>query len=75
MGRSAHRPGRPSPPRHWGESQTELACKANRLMLELGCPLSGQPELKGQRYGWRDWVPHQNEGFRPSLCGAAPLCL
>jgi hypothetical protein len=43
-------PIRPSawpPPRNWGESQAELACEANRLMHELGCPLYGQPELKG----------------------------
>jgi hypothetical protein len=44
LGRSAPRPG---PPRNWGESQAELACEANRLMHELGCPLYGQPELKG----------------------------
>ncbi|MFZ4683852.1 MAG: hypothetical protein ACOYMS_15210 [Terrimicrobiaceae bacterium] len=29
------------------ESQAELACEANRLMHELGCPLYGQPQLKG----------------------------
>ena len=34
-------------PRHWVAAQGELACEANRLMLELGCPFSGQPELKG----------------------------
>ena len=33
-------------PMHWGASQAELACEANRLMHALGCPLSGQPELK-----------------------------
>jgi ferredoxin-nitrate reductase len=32
-------------PMHWGASQTQ-ACEANRLMHELGCPLSKQPELK-----------------------------
>jgi len=32
---------------HWGASQGELACEANRLMHELGCPISKQPELKG----------------------------
>jgi len=47
LGRSAPRPGRPPPPRNGGESQAELACEANRLMHELGCPLCGQPELKG----------------------------
>jgi ferredoxin-nitrate reductase len=30
---------------HWGASQPE-ACEANRLLHELGCPLSKQPELK-----------------------------
>jgi ferredoxin-nitrate reductase len=34
-------------PMHWGASQGELACEANRLMHELGCPISKQPELKG----------------------------
>jgi len=33
-------------PMHWGASQGDLACEANRLMHELGCPLSRQPELK-----------------------------
>ena len=41
------RPGTVFLPMHWGASQGELACEANRLMHELGCPLSGQPELKG----------------------------
>jgi ferredoxin-nitrate reductase len=30
---------------HWGASQ-EQACEANRLLHELGCPISKQPELK-----------------------------
>ena len=47
LGRSAPRPGRSPPPRNWGESQAELACEANLLMHELGCPLYGQPELMG----------------------------
>jgi len=34
-------------PMHWGASQGELACEANRLMHELACPISQQPELKG----------------------------
>jgi ferredoxin-nitrate reductase len=34
-------------PMHWGASQRELACEANRLMHELACPISKQPELKG----------------------------
>ncbi|KEF41492.1 MAG: nitrate reductase [Cyanobium sp. CACIAM 14] len=32
-------------PMHWGRSQ-ENACEANRLMHELACPISHQPELK-----------------------------
>jgi ferredoxin-nitrate reductase len=41
----AIRPGVVFLPMHWGASQTQ-ACEANRLMHELGCPLSKQPELK-----------------------------
>jgi ferredoxin-nitrate reductase len=41
----AIRPGVVFLPMHWGASQPE-ACEANRLMHELGCPLSKQPELK-----------------------------
>jgi ferredoxin-nitrate reductase len=41
------RPGTVFLPMHWGASQAELACEANRLMHELGCPISKQPELKG----------------------------
>jgi ferredoxin-nitrate reductase len=41
----AIRPGVVFLPLHWGTSQPQ-ACEANRLMHELGCPLSKQPELK-----------------------------
>ena len=41
------RPGTVFLPMHWGASQAELACEANRLMHALGCPISRQPELKG----------------------------
>ena len=41
------RPGTVFLPMHWGASQAELACEANRLMHALGCPISKQPELKG----------------------------
>jgi ferredoxin-nitrate reductase len=41
------RPGTVFLPMHWGAAQGELACEANRLMHELGCPISKQPELKG----------------------------
>ena len=39
------RPGTVFLPMHWGSAQPE-ACEANRLMHELGCQISGQPELK-----------------------------
>ncbi len=39
------RPGTVFLPMHWGSAQPE-ACEANRLMHELGCPISRQPELK-----------------------------
>jgi ferredoxin-nitrate reductase len=39
------RPGTVFLPMHWGASQAN-ACEANRLMHELGCPHSKQPELK-----------------------------
>lgn len=39
------RPGTVFLPMHWGASQ-ENACEANRLMHELACDHSGQPELK-----------------------------
>ena len=39
------RPGVVFLPMHWGASQPN-ACEANRLMHELGCAHSGQPELK-----------------------------
>ena len=39
------RPGTVFLPMHWGASQ-EQACEANRLLHELGCPISKQPELK-----------------------------
>jgi ferredoxin-nitrate reductase len=40
------RPGTVFLPMHWGAAQGELACEANRLMHELACPISQQPELK-----------------------------
>ncbi|MFM8673997.1 MAG: molybdopterin dinucleotide binding domain-containing protein [Vulcanococcus sp.] len=42
---TAIRPGVVFLPMHWSASQPE-ACEANRLMHELGFPLSKQPELK-----------------------------
>jgi ferredoxin-nitrate reductase len=39
------RPGTVFLAMHWGRAQPE-ACEVNRLMHELGCPISRQPELK-----------------------------
>jgi ferredoxin-nitrate reductase len=39
------RPGTVFLPMHWGASQAN-PCEANRLMHDLGCPISSQPELK-----------------------------
>ncbi|MGB7566106.1 MAG: nitrate reductase [Prochlorococcaceae cyanobacterium] len=39
------RPGTVFLPMHWGAAQA-TPCEANRLMHELGCPISKQPELK-----------------------------
>ncbi|MFM9109975.1 MAG: molybdopterin dinucleotide binding domain-containing protein, partial [Prochlorococcaceae cyanobacterium] len=39
------RPGTVFLPMHWGRAQPE-ACEVNRLMHELGCPISRQSELK-----------------------------
>lgn len=39
------RPGTVFLPMHWGSAQPD-ACEVNRLMHELGCPISRQPELK-----------------------------
>jgi ferredoxin-nitrate reductase len=39
------RPGTVFLPMHWGASQPN-PCEANRLMHELACPHSKQPELK-----------------------------
>ena len=39
------RPGTVFLPMHWGASQ-ENACEANRLMHDMACEHSGQPELK-----------------------------
>jgi ferredoxin-nitrate reductase len=39
------RPGMVFLPMHWGAAQA-TPCEANRLMHELGCPISKQPELK-----------------------------
>ena len=65
------RPGMVFLPMHWGFSQ-EKACEANRLMHALGCPVSGQPELKATAVTLApvdcaeppveqqaDWVPQQ----------------
>jgi ferredoxin-nitrate reductase len=49
---------------HWGASQAELACEANRLMHELGCPISKQPELKGTAVSLQPATEH-NQASHP----------
>ena len=41
-------------PMHWGASQPQ-PCEANRLMHELGCPISRQPELKAAAVTLEPW--------------------
>ncbi len=48
------RPGTVFLPMHWGASQAQ-ACEANRLMHELGCPHSKQPELKAAAVWVAPW--------------------
>jgi ferredoxin-nitrate reductase len=48
------RPGTVFLPMHWGASQP-MACEANRLMHELGCPISRQPELKAAAVTLEPW--------------------
>ncbi len=49
------RPGTVFLPMHWGASQTN-ACEANRLMHELACDHSKQPELKAAAVRVRPWA-------------------
>ena len=48
------RPGTVFLPMHWGATQAK-ACEANRLMHELGCPHSKQPELKAAAVWVAPW--------------------
>ena len=48
------RPGTVFLPMHWGANQAK-ACEANRLMHELGCPHSKQPELKAAAVWVAPW--------------------
>ncbi|MFM8606021.1 MAG: molybdopterin oxidoreductase family protein, partial [Cyanobium sp.] len=50
------RPGTVFLPMHWGASQAN-ACEANRLMHELACSHSGQPELKATAVTLRPSAP------------------
>jgi ferredoxin-nitrate reductase len=43
-------------PMHWGAAQ-EHACEANRLMHELACPISQQPELKAAAVALKPIAP------------------
>jgi ferredoxin-nitrate reductase len=60
------RPGTVFLPMHWGASQGDLACEANRLMHALGCPLSGQPELKAAAVRLEPAPPAAGESRAPT---------
>jgi ferredoxin-nitrate reductase len=60
------RPGTVFLPMHWGASQGELACEANRLMHELGCPISKQTELKAAAVALSSYE-------KPPISGTATL--
>ncbi len=60
------RPGTVFLPMHWGASQ-EQACEANRLMHELGCPISKQPELKAAAVTLEPVTPESVIQVTPTL--------
>jgi ferredoxin-nitrate reductase len=51
---------------HWGASQ-EQACEANRLLHELGCPISKQPELKAAAVTLEPVTPEPVHQGTPTL--------
>ena len=53
-------------PMHWGASQ-EQACEANRLLHELGCPISKQPELKAAAVTLQPVTPEPVHQGTPTL--------
>ena len=60
------RPGTVFLPMHWGASQ-EQACEANRLLHELGCPISKQPELKAAAVTLEPVTPEPVHQGAPTL--------
>ena len=60
------RPGTVFLPMHWGASQ-EQACEANRLLHELGCPISKQPELKAAAVTLQPVTPEPVHQGTPTL--------
>ena len=60
------RPGTVFLPMHWGASQ-EQACEANRLLHELGCPISKQPELKAAAVTLEPVTPEPVHQGTPTL--------
>ena len=64
------RPGTVFLPMHWGASQAN-ACEANRLMHELACDHSGQPELKAAAVRIRPLNPVADPGEPAAVTGAA----
>jgi ferredoxin-nitrate reductase len=61
-------------PMHWGAAQ-EPSCEANRLMHQLGCPISKQPELKAAAVRIERWpqpagsIVSTSSGARRSTSG------
>ena len=65
------RPGTVFLPMHWGASQQQ-ACEANRLMHELACDHSGQPELKATAVRIAPVVPDGGPGPRDVASASLP---
>jgi ferredoxin-nitrate reductase len=65
------RPGTVFLPMHWGASQQQ-ACEANRLMHELACDHSGQPELKATAVRIAPVAPDGGPGPRDVASASLP---
>jgi ferredoxin-nitrate reductase len=66
----AIRPGTVFLPMHWGAAQPN-PCEANRLMHDLCCPRSRQPELKGAAVRLRRLTPEKT--FVPDNVNLGPM--
>jgi hypothetical protein len=55
---------------HWGAAQPN-PCEANRLMHDLCCPRSRQPELKGAAVRLRRLTPEKT--FVPDNVNLGPM--